>query len=252
MKAHSILAVASLALFSNLCQAAKPKILLVHGAFADASSWSSVIEILQKDGFTVEAIQNDMHSLSDDIAHTKERIEAQVAPVIVVGHSYGGAVISGAASGEANVKGLVFVAAFAPDKGESLQKLGEVGPQPEVVKYIRPDSKGNLYLDVSGFIKFFANHVPLAKARAMSVSQRPINGAAFGEPLPVEPAWKAIPSFYAVSQDDKVIPPGAEEFFAKRIGAVRTIKVVAGHASMVSNPREIANLIESAATKVGK
>lgn len=252
MKLTLTLGALALCVASGLAQSSKPKILLVHGAFADASSWTSVVEILQSDGYEVEALQNDMHSLSDDIAHTKSRIEAIDGPVIVAGHSYGGAVISAAASSESNVKALVYVAAFAPEKGESLQSLSSGGPQPEVVKFIRPDSKGNLYIAPEGFVKYFANHVPAAKAKAMSVSQRPINGAAFGEPLSVEPAWKSIPSYYAVSKDDQVIPPAAEEFFAKRMGAKDTIHIQAGHASMVSNAKEIAALIEKAAKEATK
>lgn len=252
MKTTLLLSLLAAGLASSLVHASSPKIVLVHGAFADASSWADVVGILQDDGYSVEAVENDLHSLSDDIAHTKSRIEAEKGPVILVGHSYGGAVISGAAAGEGNVKALVFVAAFAPDKGESLQQLGSGGPQPQIVQFIRPDDKGALYIEPAGFVKYFANHVPLKKAREMSVSQRPINGAAFAEALPVEPAWKSIPSFYAVSSDDQVIPTKAEEFFAKRIGAIETIHIAAGHASMVSNPKEVARLIESVAKRLGE
>lgn len=244
----------SLALASVLSLAqTQPKILLVHGAFADGSSWSKVVSLLQRDGYVVEALQNDMHTLSGDIEHTKARIEAMGGPVVVVGHSYGGAVISGAASGESSVKALVFVAAFAPDKGDSLNSLSSGGgPKPPIVDYIRPTASGDLYIDPVGFVKYFANHVPAGLAKAMAASQRPIAAAAFGEPLSVEPAWKTIPSYYAVSKDDQVIPTGAEEFFAKRVNAKTTIRVNAGHASMVSNPLEIAALIVKAAIEAGK
>lgn len=240
-----------LALVASFGFGAKPKIILVHGAFADGSCWSSVIEILQSHGYQVEAVQNDMRSLLDDITHTKDRIKASQGPVIIVGHSYGGAVISGAAANEANVKALVYIAAFAPDKGESLQAITSQGIPAEVTKFIRPDSKGNLYLSEDGFVKFFANHLPAATAKAMAVSQRPVNAAAFGQSLSYEPAWKTIPSFYAVSQEDKVIPSAAEEYFAKRIGAKQTVRLLAGHASMISNPKEVAALIELASQKYG-
>ena len=207
MKTIFKLTVAS-ALFAlcSISLAVKPRIVLVHGAFADASCWNLVVEILQSHGYEVEAVQNDMHSLLSDIEHTKDRIRQSSSPTIVVGHSYGGAVISGAAAGEKNVKALVFIAAFTPDKGESLQAITSQGIPAEVTKFIRPDAKGNLYLTTEGFINYFANHIPASMAKAMAVSQRPVNGAAFGEFLSYEPAWRAIPSFYAVSKDDKVIP----------------------------------------------
>src|SRR6476660_4294642 len=159
----------------------KISVVLVHGAFADASSWRKVIPLLEKDGFTVTAVQIPLHSLADDVATTKRVIDAQKDDVILVGHSYGGAVITDAAAGNPKVKGLVYVAAFAPDAGEALGGLIErFSPSPLGTALV-PDSAGFLYIDRTKFLNVFANDVPKDEAAVLAATQKPIAGAIFGE-----------------------------------------------------------------------
>ncbi|MEO7719555.1 MAG: alpha/beta hydrolase [Capsulimonas sp.] len=226
---------------------AKPAIVLVHGAFADATSWSRVIPILEKDGYTVYAVQNPLTSLDDDIATTKRVIEAQKGPVIVVGHSYGGAVITGAAAGQTNVKALVYLAAFAPDAGEA---VGVFADQVPLGKTFVPDAAGFVYVDRDKFHDAFCADVSAADARVMAVVQKPLNAAIFGQSVPV-PAWKSIPSWYLVSQDDHAISPELERFYAKRMGA-QTSEIKASHVAFISHPQEIVRLIEKAANAPAK
>jgi pimeloyl-ACP methyl ester carboxylesterase len=226
---------------------AKPDIVLVHGAFADGSSWSQVISLLAKDGYNAIAVQIPLTSLEDDIASTRRMLDAIDGPVVLVGHSYGGAVISGAAHGAANVISLVYVAAFAPDEGESLGQdiYGRYPPLP-VGQYFRPDAGGNLYIDRDHFRECFAQDVDSDQAHVMAAAQKPIAGAIFG--AKVGPAaWHDIPAWYQISEDDGMIPPDAQRWMANRIGA-RTITLPSSHASLISHPREIADLIEEAAT----
>jgi pimeloyl-ACP methyl ester carboxylesterase len=223
----------------------KISVVLVHGAFADASSWRKVIPLLEKDGFTVTAVQIPLNSLADDVATTERVIDAQKDDVILVGHSYGGAVITDAAAGNPKVKGLVYVAAFAPDAGEALGELIErFSPSPLGTALV-PDSAGFLYIDRTKFLNVFANDLPKDEAALLAATQKPIVGAIFGEGVKAA-AWKTIPSWYVVSTQDNAINPDLERFMAKRIGA-QTKEIKASHVSFISNPAEVAKLVEAAA-----
>lgn len=222
----------------------KPAIVLVHGAFADASSWRRVIPLLEREGYAVTAVQNPLTSLADDIATTKRAVEAQKGPVVLVGHSYGGAVITGAASGSTQVKALVYVAAFAPEAGEPIAALNETYPAP-LGATLRPDAAGFLSIDRAQFHTVFAGDVPDAESRVMAATQKPINGAAFGASI-AQPAWKVIPSWYLVTQDDQAIVPAQQRFYAKRMGA-QTTEIKSSHVPFLSQPDAVARLIMQAA-----
>jgi pimeloyl-ACP methyl ester carboxylesterase len=228
---------------------AKPTIVLVHGAFADATGWQHVIPLLEKDGYNVVAVQNALTSYADDIATTKRFIDAQQGPVVVVGHSYGGAVITGAAAGNANVKALVYLAAFAPDDNEPIGAFGEKYPS-SLGPSLRPDAAGFIYIDRATFRDVFARDVSLVESRVMSATQKPINGATFGASTATA-AWKTIPSFYLVSQEDRAINPDLERFYARRMGAT-TEEIKASHVAFISKPNAVAKFIEQAATASAK
>jgi pimeloyl-ACP methyl ester carboxylesterase len=223
----------------------KPTIILVHGAFADASGWQQVIGLLQDDGYRVQAVQNALASLADDIATTKRLIDAQAGPVVVVGHSYGGAVMTGAAAGNPNVKALVFLAAFAPEPGEPVAAFGKQYPI-DLDTALVPDAAGFVFIDETKFHAVFGADLPPRQTAWMAVAQKPIQGAIFGQSTP-EAAWKTIPSWYVVSQQDHAINPDLERFYAKRINA-RTTEIASSHVVFLSHPREVTNLIEEAAT----
>ena len=229
-------------------QNSKTSIVLVHGAFADGSSWNKVIPLLEAEGFTVTAVQNPLKSLSEDVATTKRVIDAQKGDVVLVGHSYGGAVITEAAAGNSKVKALVYVAAFAPDAGETLGALGERFPAPPLGTAVVPDSAGFLYIDRAKVADVFANDLPKEEAALLAATQKPLAAAIFGEPLKAA-AWKSIPSWYVVSTQDKAINPDLERFMAKRMNA-KTKELKASHVSFISNAPEIAKVIESAAASI--
>ena len=224
---------------------AKPTIVLVHGAFADALGWQRVIPILQRDGYRVAAAEIPLESLDGDIATTKRVIDAQTQPVVLVGHSYGGAVITGAAANNPKVKALVYLAAFAPESGEPVGAFGDKYPA-DLSKALRPDKAGFLTVDLSQFHQDFAADVSAADAAVMAVSQKPLNSSVFTASVPVA-AWKTIPSWYVVSKRDHAINPDLERFYAKRMGA-HTTEVDASHVAFISHPAEIAKVIEEAAT----
>ena len=228
---------------------AKTSIVLVHGAFADGSSWGKIISILEKNGHTVTAVQIPLKSLSDDVATAKRAIESQKDDVILVGHSYGGAVITEAAAGNPKVKGLVYVAAFAPDAGETLNGLNERFSSSPLGTAVIPDSAGFLYIDRTKFHDVFANDLPEDEAELLAATQKPLAAAIFGEPAKAA-AWKTIPSWYVVSTQDNAINPDLERFMAKRMNA-QTKEIKASHVGFISNPSEIARVIESAAASVG-
>jgi len=230
-------------------QNTKTSIVLVHGAFADGSSWNKVIPLLEAEGFTVTAVQNPLKSLSEDVATTKRVLDAQKGDVVLVGHSYGGAVITEAAAGNSKVKALVYVAAFAPDAGETLGALGDRFPAAPLGTAVVPDSAGFLYIERAKVADVFANDLPKEEAALLAATQKPLAAAIFGEPLKAA-AWKSIPSWYVVSTQDKAINPDLERFMAKRMGA-KIKEVKASHVSFISNPSEIAKVIESAAASVG-
>ena len=228
----------------------KPSIVLVHGAFADATSWQHVIPLLERDGYTVTAVQNPLTSLSDDVATTKRVIDAQQGAVVVVGHSYGGNVITDAAANNPQVKALVYIAAYAPDAGETISQLNAKYAAPSLASAVVPDTASFLYIDRAKFHEVFARDVSAAEARVMAATQKPINSASFDQSVN-NVAWKTIPSWYLVSQEDQSINPDLERFMANRIGA-KTIAVKASHVPFISHPDEVAELIEAAATAAGK
>ncbi len=229
---------------SLAAQSAKPTIVLVHGAFADGSSWSKVIPILQHDGYTVIAVQNPLTSLDADVETTKRALAMQTGPVVLVGHSYGGAVITQAAAGNANVKALVYVAAFAPEVGEPIGAFGQQYPAP-LGAALKQDPSGFLYIDPVKFHEVFAADLPVAETNVAAAVQKPIIGSVFGASV-TEAAWKTIPSWYLVSQDDKAINPDLERFYAKRMKA-KTTEVKASHVAFLSHPAVVAKVIEEAA-----
>ena len=223
--------------------------MLVHGAFADGTGWQRVIPTLQRDGYEVIAVQNPLASLAGDVETTKRVIDAQKGPVVLVGHSYGGAVITGAAAGSPNVKALVYLAAFAPEGGEPIGAFGEKYPV-DLNSALRPDAAGFLYVDRARFRELFCADVPATEARVAAATQKPIHNSAFGASVP-QAAWKNIPSWYLVSQDDRAINPELERFYAKRMNA-KTSEVKASHVAFISHPDVVARLIEQAAAAAAK
>jgi pimeloyl-ACP methyl ester carboxylesterase len=223
----------------------KPTIVLVHGAFADGSSWARVIPILESDGYTVIAVQNPLTSLADDVSTTKRVVDAQKGPVVAVGHSYGGAVITAAALGSTNVKALVYVAAFAPEAGEVLEAPAKSFAPPALSSALVPDAAGFLYIDRSKFHDAFCKDLPAAEARMMAATQKPVHGSVFTASVPGA-AWKTIPSWYVVASEDRAINPQLERLYAKRIGATTT-EIKSSHVPFLSHPKEVAKVIEAAA-----
>jgi len=232
---------------AGIASAAAVAVVLVHGGFVDGSGWEDVYKILKKDGYNVSIVQNATSSLVDDVAATKRIIAEQTGPVILVGHSYGGAVITEAGN-DPKVSGLVYVAAFAPDKGESVGTLIK-DPQPGApVPPILPPQDGYLSLDRAKFAAPFAADVAKEKADFMANSQIPwgldaLNGAIS------EAAWRSKPSWYLIATDDKMIPPAAQHLMSKRAGST-VVEVKGSHAVYVSQPKAVARLIEQAATRV--
>jgi pimeloyl-ACP methyl ester carboxylesterase len=231
----------------------RPTIVLVHGAFADASSWNGVIKILESDGYPVVAAANPLRSVQGDAQYVEKIVESIQAPVVLVGHSYGGLVISAAANGHANVKSLVFVAAFAPESGETAVGLSgkfpgsTLGPTLAAPVALADGGK-DLYIQKDKFPDQFAADVPKQAATLMAATQRPITEAALSEPSG-PPAWKSLPSWFVYGSKDKNIPPQALAFMAERAQSRQTLVVNgASHVVMVSHPREVAKLIETAAT----
>src|SRR5688572_20146706 len=191
---------------SRMTTADKPTIVLVHGAFADGSAWQDVVPLLQRDGYKVIAVQNPLAMLAEDVATTKRVIDAETQKgrtVVAVGHSYGGAVISGAAAGNANVKALVFIAAFAPDANEPIGAFNNRYPS-DLGAALVADAAGFLYIDVAKYHDVFAADLPTRQTRVMAVAQKPVHGAIFGQSVPTT-AWRTIPSWYLVAQQDRSI-----------------------------------------------
>jgi pimeloyl-ACP methyl ester carboxylesterase len=221
-------------------------IVLVHGGFVDGSGWKGVYDILKKDGYNVTIVQNPTVSLADDVAITKRTIAKLDGPVVLVGHSYGGVVVSEAGTDD-KVKSLVYIAAFAPDKGESISTLIANPPEGAPVPPILPPVDGFLFLDKAKFADSFAADVDAETAAFMADSQVPWGVEALAGAV-TAPAWKSKPSFYLVASDDRMIPPPAQRMMAQRAGA--TVEEVPGsHAIYVSNPKAVADLIEKAASE---
>jgi pimeloyl-ACP methyl ester carboxylesterase len=219
-------------------------VVLVHGGFVDGSGWEDVYKALKKNGYTVTIVQNATTSLADDVATTRRAIAAQNGPVILVGHSYGGAVITEAGN-DPKVAGLVYIAAFAPDKGESVSTLIQNPPPGAPVPPILPPQEGYLLLDAAKFHASFAGDVGADKAAFMADSQVPWGVAALSGTIS-EPAWKSKPSWYLLATDDKMIPPDAQRLMSKRAGSTVT-EVKGSHAIYVSQPQAVASVIEKAA-----
>jgi len=223
----------------------KPSVVLVHGAFADASGWSDVILSLEKRGYFVTAVQNPLTSLADDVATTRRVIDTQKGPVILVAHSYGGAVITNAAKGAANVKALVYVAAFAPEENEAFAPLLEKYPTMLATALV-PDSAGFLSIDRTKFKEAFCADVGDDVRRVLAATQKPLHGSIFGAQFG-PPAWKDIPSWFLVAKHDNTINPDLERMFAKRMNAT-TIELESSHVAYISHPDVVVDLIEAAAT----
>jgi pimeloyl-ACP methyl ester carboxylesterase len=219
-------------------------IVLVHGGFVDGSGWEGVYQALKKNGYTVAIVQHPTISLADDVAATKRVIAAQDGPVVLVGHSYGGAVIT-AAGTDPKVARLVYIAAFAPDTGESVNSLIANSPPGAPVPPILPPQDGFLLLDKAQFPAAFAGDVPAETAAFMADAQVPWGVEALGGMIS-EPAWKTTPSWYLLTTQDQMIPPDAQRFMAQRAGAT-VVEVQGSHAIYVSQPQAVASLIETAA-----
>ena len=229
---------------SSAPNATSTNVVLVHGGFADGSGWEGVYRVLRKEGYTVSVVQNPTISLSDDVRVTKSVIAKQPGPVILVGHSYGGVVITEAGN-DPKVVGLVYIAAFAPDKGESVSSLIKDPTPGAPVPPILPPQDGYLFLDKVKFPASFAADVDAAKAEFMADSQVPWGVEALNGTIS-EPAWKAKPSWYLVATEDRMIPPPAQRFMAERAGAA-VVEISGSHAVYVSQPDKVAGLIAKAA-----
>ena len=227
-----------------MAQTGVKNVVLVHGGFVDGSGWLGVHKALKKDGFSVSIVQNPTISLADDVAATKRIVDAQGGPVILVGHSYGGVVITEAGNNP-NVVGLVYIAAFAPDKGESVSSLIQNPPPGAPVPPIMPPQDGYLFLDKAKFAASFAADVDPQAAAFMADSQVPWGVEALGGTISA-PAWKTKPSWYLVATDDKMIPPDAQRGMSKRAGS-KVVEVKGSHSVYVSQPQAVASLIEKAA-----
>lgn len=241
----------SFALQENSLQGSAPSgarnIVLVHGAFADGTSWSKVIPLLEAKGFNVTAVQNPLTSLAEDVATTRRLLAQQTGPTILVGHSYAGFVVTEAGDAP-NVVGLVYVSSYSPAEGESHDDLVKRFPAPAGISAIRLDADGFLWITRDKFHEAFAHDVDDSQAQIMAVVQKPVSKKnCFGVAVGV-PAWKSKPSWFVVSADDRLINPELQRFMVKRMGAT-SISVASSHASLVSHPLEVANLISEAANR---
>ncbi len=222
-----------------------PNIVLVHGAWADGSSWSAVIERLQADGYNVTAPQFPMTALANDVARLRQVLALQNGPTIVAGHSYGGQIMTALGSDAPNVAGLVYIAAFGLDEGESLGALLSQGPVTPALAHLSIDKQGFGWLAEDDFVNHFAADVDPVKAKVMYAVQQALAASAFQDVMGV-PAWKSLPTWYMVAADDQALPPDAERQFARRMGAT-TVEVPSSHVAMVSHPDDVVKLIETAA-----
>jgi pimeloyl-ACP methyl ester carboxylesterase len=222
-----------------------PNIVLVHGAWADGSCWSPVIEQLQADGFKVTAPQFPESSLADDVARLREVLNRQGGPTVLVGHSYGGQIMTSLGTDAPNVVSLVYIAAFGLDEGETIGGLLAQGSPTPALAHLDIDEQGFAWLPEDDFVKYFAADVAPAKAKVMFAVQQALSASTLGDVMGV-PAWKSLPSWYMVATEDQAIPPDVERQFAKRMDAT-TIEVASSHVAMVSHPHEVVALIEKAA-----
>ncbi|MFI5893431.1 alpha/beta fold hydrolase [Actinoplanes sp. NPDC051513] len=240
--------------FASGGHGAKPTVVLVHGAWADASGWNGVVKRLQDDGYPVAAIPNELRSLSGDAANVRAYLQTIPGPIVLVGHSYGGAVITNAATGLPNVRALVYIDAFAPDQGEDATSLAGPDsalsvPDPTTVftlipPTLPPTPATDLYLKTPTFLTSFANGIPARDARILAATQRPATIGALGEPSGV-PAWKTIRSWYLIGTKDLIIPPSVERTMGQRAGSDISY-FDAGHLGLISDPQSVTRVIERA------
>jgi pimeloyl-ACP methyl ester carboxylesterase len=227
----------------------KPNIVLVHGAWADGSCWSRVIQRLQEAGYTVTAPQFPLTTLAANLARLREVLAVQSGPTILAGHSYGGQIITALGTDAPNVAALVYIAAFGLDEGESIGALLGQGPPSLALAHLRIDAQGFAWIPQSDFVKYFAADVDPDQANVMYAVQQPLSVTALGDTMST-PAWRTLPSWYLVATNDQAIPPDAERFFAQRMGAT-TVEIASGHVAMVSHPDAVVKLIKDAARAVG-
>jgi len=227
---------------------ALPNIVLVHGAWADGSSWSAVIEHLQAAGYSVTAPQLQLARLADSVDRVRQVLSRQNGPTLLVGHSYGGQIITALGTDTPNVVGLVYIAGFGLDEGESIGALLEKAPPSPALAHLDVDDHGFAWLPEDDFVKHFAADVDPIKAKVMFAVQQPLHWSALGEVMGV-PAWKSLPTWFLVADGDQVIPPDAQRQFAPRMGAT-TVEVSSNHVAMVSHPDEVLQLIKTAAETV--
>jgi pimeloyl-ACP methyl ester carboxylesterase len=227
----------------------QPNIVLVHGAWADGSSWSGVIRILQKAGYNVGAPQFPLTALGDNVARLRQVLAAQSGPIVVAGHSYGGQIMTALGADAPRIVGMVYISGFALDEGESIGGLLGQGEPTPALAHLRIDEQGFAWLPHDDFVQHFAADVDPIEANVMYAVQQPLPLAAYDDVMGT-PAWKNdVPTWFAVAQNDEVIPPDAERLFAKRMGAT-TSELESGHVGMVSHPDEVAGLIQTAAQSV--
>jgi pimeloyl-ACP methyl ester carboxylesterase len=225
-----------------------PNIVLVHGAWADGSSWSAVVERLQADGYTVTAPQFPLSSLAENVARLREVLARQHGPTVLAGHSYGCQIITALGADAPNVVGLVYIAGFGLDEGESIGALLAQGPPTPAIAHLDVDPRGYAWIPEEDFVGHFAADVDPVKARVMFAVQQPLSWSALDDVMGV-PAWKTLPSWFMVANGDQTIPPDAERLFAKRMGAT-TVEISSNHVAMVSHPDDALRLIETAAQTV--
>jgi pimeloyl-ACP methyl ester carboxylesterase len=222
----------------------KTTVVLVHGAFADGSSWDKVVPLLQAKGLDVVSVQNPLTSLADDVAATRRVLDAQTGPVVLVGHSWGGAVISEVGN-HARVKSLVYVAAFAPSEGQSVSELGKDYPTPPGFNFLVQDKEGFLTLSLEGMSRHFAQDLPAATTRLMTATQGPIRASSFDEKVTTA-AWKTRPSWFVLTQQDHMIEPALQKAMAEKISA-HVVNVPTSHVPQLSRPAQVADAIVTAA-----
>jgi len=220
---------------------AQPSVVIVHGAFADGSDWAKVIPLLQREGVRVTAVQNPLSSLADDVAAARRAIDAQPGKVVLVGHSWGGTVITEAGNAD-KVASLVYVAAFAPAAGQNTAQQGEGYPAPSGLAFLRPDAQGWLSLTPEGMRDHFAQDLPASTTAVMAATQGPIQAKAFEQPVGANPAWKTKPSWYLLATSDHMIAPEAQAAMAQRAGA-KVTKVASSHVPQQSQPEAVAKVI---------
>ena len=223
----------------------QPNIVLVHGAWADGSCWSAVIERLQAAGYNVTAPQFPESSLADDVARLRQVLDRQNGPAIVVGHSYGGQIVTALGPDAPNVAGLVYIAAFGLDEGESIGGLLAQGPPTPALAHLEIDKQGFAWLPEDDYVTYSASDVEPARAKVMWATQQALAASTLEDVMGV-PAWKSHPTWFMVAENDQAIPPDAERQFAKRMGA-STVEIPSSHVAMVSHPDDVARLIKTAA-----